>query len=617
MELRGPLISRLENKLFVAIPVAILCASVAAFFLQTHFHPHLLRTQYGIRHLPEALLLAALFIAIAGYVRAVLFRSTSMEEKPTSCYLGALIIAFALCWLPVLLAGRFVQDDWSLLAAAAIRKIIYVHPGYAWFSLDTVDGNFRPLGTTLYFAYMLKFFGAHAFAFLCGNFIVNLFGSMVAFFIVRELGYSKIAGAAASLLYMSRGLDYIENAWACALGDGLVILLGGLTVLGVLRANKRQGWAAFSYHVLAWILFCIALFAKQSSFAIPLVVALLILLRPGETTLAPLRRRIGQAVAALIVYSIPAAIIYLHAKALFRQRTPYAISITPASFTQWLSYIPWYFAAIDTPYKLLDDLTKVVGVAILLASAIFVARVPRALGKRPRDIAFLLLAALAAISPFMLLPTRTAPYYGAMSAFWISIALGIVLTQFGTVSDKHPSARNAYFALYLIVIVGVLDIRLKETALITSGGYIRGSFGMHEQKIAYNELTAILAAHPTMDTLVLVNFPNPAPDYTSMVLFADPGLRRILVYEKKTRVFLTNDLAGLRPNDDVGALNDLQAYYWNIPVHSFAQAKTPVPGQVLWIEFDDGEIHLAPPAAEVPSNNMPESSILSPSPGAR
>ncbi|MEO8736449.1 MAG: hypothetical protein ABI380_07890 [Edaphobacter sp.] len=533
-------------------------------------------------------------------MRIALSRSASVEEKPTSYYLIALVIAFCLCWLPVLLAGRFVQDDWMLLSAASIRKIIYIHPGYAWFSLDTVDGNFRPLGTTLYFAYMLKLFGANAFAFLCGNFVINLSGCIVAFFIVRELGYSKMAGAAASLLYLTRGLNYTENAWACALGDGIVILLGGLAVLGILRANKRKGPSVFGYHALAWILFCIATFAKQSSFAIPLIVALLILIRPGETPLVPLRRRVRHAFLALIAYSIPVAIVFLHAKSMFRQGTPYPVSLTLDGFTRWLAYIPWYFVGIELPgqYKVLNILTLVAGAAILVGLAVFVARVPRTLGKRPRDITFLLLAALAAISPYILLPTRIAPYYGSMSAFWISLALGIALTRFGGVADKSPAARNAYFALYLIVIVGALDIRLKETGLVPSGGYIWGTFGMDTEKNNYDQIAKSLEGAPANDTLVMVNFPSYPPYYTSMALIANPGIQRILLYDTKTNTYMGNDFNGLRPKDELGALNDVQAYHWDQPVDASEAARAIVPNQATWIEMDKGKIYRRGPLAD-------------------
>lgn len=586
----------LENKFFLGIPLLLLASSVASWSLRTHLHLHNPRLQYGVWHLPAALLLAALFAAVAGLLLKALSRSSSIEDKPTSYYLIALVIAFCLCWLPVLLAGRFVQDDWMLLAAASIRKIIYLHPGYAWFSLDTVDGNFRPLGTTLYFAYMLKLFGAHAFAFLCGNFIINLCGSLVAFFIVRELGYSKMAGAAASILYMTRGMNYTAVAWACALGDGIVILLGGLTVLGILRANKRSGLSAFAYHVLAWMLFCIATFAKQSSFSIPFIVMLLVLIRPGEAALPPLQRRVKQALLALIVYSIPAAVIFVHAKMLLQHKTPYPMSINLDSFTQWLSFVAWYFVGVGFGgkykiYDLLGILTKCMGAAILLGLIAFVKKVPRALGKRPRDIAFLLLAALAAIAPYALIPTRTAIYYGAMSAFWISIAFGIVLTQFGGITDKSPAARNAYFALYLLVIAGALEIRLKQTGGIPSGGYIWGTYGMDEQKNTYDQLAEILARVPTKDTIVMVDFPGDGRYYTSMAMFADPGLQRILIYNTKAGTYMVNDLVGLRPKDEFGALNDVQSYNWTLPIESTQAEKIVGQDRVAWIKFDNEKIY--------------------------
>lgn len=588
---------RLENFFYPGIPLVLLALSAVTLSLQAHVHLHNPRLQYGITQLPEALLQAALITATAGLLRLVLARMQPAHRLPTAACLGALVIAFCLCWLPVLLRGRFVQDDWMLLSAATIRKVIYVHPSYAWFSLDTVDGNFRPLGTTLYFAYMLKFFGANAVAFLSGNFAVNLAGSLMAYFLVRELGYSRTAGAAASLLYMTRGLNYTPIAWACALGDGIVVLLGALILLAVLRANRQTGPSVFAYHAIAWVLLWIAALAKQSAFAIPLIIALALLLRPGQDILPALRRRVVQAIAALVFYSVPAAVIFLHAKTLLRHGTPYPISITFASFVQWLAYIPWYFIAIPFPgkYKILIALTILAGAAILVAIAVFVKRVPRVLGRRPRDIAFLLLASLAAISLYAVVPTRTAPYYGAMSAFWVSLAVGIALTQFGGIADRSPSARNAYFALYLLLVAGALDIRLKETGLIPSGGYIWGTYGMDTQNETYHRLQEILANSPASHTLVLVNFPNGAKFQTSMALFADPSLTRILVFDPKTRTFLSNDLSGGRPQDGFAALNDPEAYNWDEPVNLSAENGNASPSHAIWIEFDGQHAHQIQP----------------------
>ena len=592
MGLRGAGDRTIERYFAWGVPLALLFAAAATFLLRSHLHLHNPRLQYGVQQLAEAFFLAALFAAIAGILLMMLPKSASPEEKPASYYLLALLGAFCLCWLPIVITGHFVQDDWLLLLGASVRKVIYLHPSYAWFSLDTVDGNFRPLGTTLYFAYMLKFFGTRAFAFLCGNFVVNLLGSIVAFFIVCQLGYGKIAATAASLLYMTRGLNYTENAWVAALGDGTVILLGALTVLLILRANKQRGASAFAHHVVAWLLFCIALFAKQSSFSIPLIVAMLILIHPGETNLAPLRQRIRRASLAFVAYLLPTMVIFFHAKTLLRHQTPYPISITLDSFTQWLCYLPWYFVAISFPekYRALTDLTKLAGAAILIGAVIFAARTPRALGKRPRDILFLILAALAAIGPYLLLPTRTAPYYGAMSAFWVSIALGIALTQFGGITDKSPSTRNAYFALYLIIVVGFLDIRVKQTGLIPSGGYLWGTFGMNQEKSQYDQMARILAKAPGVETLVLVNFPADGKFGPAMALLMDSNLQRVLTYDKATGTYQSNDLAGQRPKDEFDALNDARAYNWNVPlqpeeaVHDTSQTRT------AWIEFDKGKV---------------------------
>lgn len=580
------------------IPLALLAGAAATSLLLSHLHLHNPRLQYGMHHMPAAFLQAALLTAIAGAMLLLLPKSASLEEKPASFYLLAVVVAFCLCWLPVLLSGRFVQDDWLLLLAGSIRKIIYFHPSYAWFSLDTVDGNFRPLGTTLYFAYMFKFFGTRAFAFLCGNFVVNLLGSMVAFFIVRQLGYGKVAAAAASLLYMTRGLNYTENAWVAALGDATVILLGALTVLLILRANRRHGASAFAHHAVAWFLFCVALFAKQSAFSIPLIVTLLVLIRPGETDLLPLRRRVRDAILIFVAYLMPTILIFLHAKALLRQQTPYPISVTLDSFTQWLCYIPWYFVAMSFPgkYRILTDLTKVAGAAILIGGLIFIARTPRVLGKRPRDIAFLLLATAAAIGPFLLLPTRTAPYYGDMAAFWASIALAIALTRFGEITDKGASAQRAYFALYLILVIGIVDIRVKQTGLIPSGGYIWGTYGMDREKGEYDQMARILAQSPDTRTVVLVDFPEDGRFGPAMAFLADARLRTVLTYDTATGTYRVNDLEGAPPKDGFGDLNDAAAYDWSVPLQFEDAARDTSQDRTVWIKFDNGKVYSTSPA---------------------
>ena len=201
-------IDRPEDVFLLSASFFSLLVCAATFYLRNHLQLQNDRIRYGVEHLPAALFAIAVFIALVGLARPMFSRISGLANRPSPYFLTILTIVFGLCWLPVWLAGGFVQDDWLLLAAASIRKIIYIHPAYSWYALDSVDGNFRPLGTILYFGYMLKWFGLEARAFTFGSFLLTLLGSLAAFAIVRELGYSKVAAAAASLLFMTRGMLY-------------------------------------------------------------------------------------------------------------------------------------------------------------------------------------------------------------------------------------------------------------------------------------------------------------------------------------------------------------------------------------------------------------------------
>jgi|GEM_PF-6173133 len=584
--------SGFENIFFLCVAIVILFASVAAELLHTRIHFHNDRVQYGMDHLPVALFSVFLFTVLVGVLPAFLSRWISLEEKPTSFYVAAIVVLFCIFWLPVFLSGGFVEDDWMLLSAASIRKIIYLHPAYSWHALDSVDGNFRPLGTVLYFAFMLKLFGVHAHAFLMGNFIINLLGSLIAFFIVRELGYSRVAGAAASMIYISRDLIYTENAWVAALGDATAILLCGLTVLAVLRAMKQRGLSAFVYHAIGWGCFCLATLAKQSSFAAPAIVAILLFMRPGDVPVLSLGRRVKDALIALLVYGGTAGIVFYHAKILLQTKTPYPLTLGFDGLVSTFAYVTWYFATIVYPSKngLAIALPIVVGLAIVIGLVVIVRRVPRVLGDRPRDVVFLLLAALASLSLLIPLGARVTSYYGSMFAFWLSIALGIALTRFGTVRKENRPARIACFVFCLLVAVGFLDVRVKQTALIPSGGYIWGTFGMDRERSRYEQLSTVLSKSPHSDTLVLVDFPAYPSYYASMAFLIDPAIRRILAYDSTAKTYLANDLQGDRPRDEFDALNDTGAFNWKVTMSPSDAAKTISTEKAAWIRFSDNKI---------------------------
>jgi hypothetical protein len=578
-ELRRPL-SSLEDRFFLSAALLSLLASAGSFFLQYHLAPQNERVRYALHHLPLALLGTALFVALVGRTGSWL-RACTLGQWPTRYYLAGIAAFFAVCWMPCWIAGGFVADDWPLLAAASVRKIVYLHPAYSWYALDSVDGNFRPLSTVLYFGFMLKWFGTAARAFTFGSMSLTLLGGLCAFAIVREMQYSRAAAAAASLLFLSRGAIYTIVNWACALGDCIAILFCALTAWMLLKANKRRGRAAWLFHLLAWLSFCVAALGKQSSFVAPILVALLLFLRPGTGPAArsidpghrsratpTLTRRAVEATVAFCVYTATAAGFFFHAKDLLRSPSPYPIRFSLGALFQTFSYATWYFVVAQFPDSLhaANLLPALFGFLLVAAAVLLAWKFPSVLGERPKDIVFCALAAIASISLFVLLGTRSAPYYGSMSAFWVSIALGIALTRYGIPGPGNPAARLSYFLFCLLLVTGFAEIRLEQTGLIPSGGYLWGTFGMDTERTVQADLKRAIDAGPAYKTLLLASCPPEIP-YAAMALLDAPSMQRLLLYDPQTGAYTANDLQGLRPADDFAELRDPLAYRWNQPLN--------------------------------------------------
>jgi len=208
---------------------------------------------------------------------------------------------------------------------------------------------------------------------------------------------------------------------------------------------------------------------------------------------------------------------------------------------------------------------------------------PTLLGDRPRDPIFAALAAVASVSLFALLGTRSAPYYGCMSAFWLSIALGIVLTQTSS-SGKHP-ARLRRFLFCLLILSGFAEIRLEQIALIPSGGYLWGTYGMDSERRIRSDMQRELAARGQgqIDTLVLEDCSHASP-YTSMALLDSPSVPRMMVYDSRTDTYATNNRQGLRPIDSFAGLSDPKSYNWNQPLDVATAAGILARSRVLLIQ---------------------------------
>lgn len=551
------------------------------------------RVRYGLEHLPGALVASLLFLVLLTIARTPMIRNDRWRELPTRYFVAALIAAFCLFWLPPVLAGGFDKDDWMLLGAASIRTILATHPSLLWSTLDSVDGNFRPLGTALYMGTMLRHFGIWARPFLAGLFLVNLLGTLVAFAIAIRLGYTRVTATAAALLYLSRSEIYPIVTWTCALGDSLVILLCGLMVLALLTAIRHRGTTAAGLHLFAWVCFCLATVAKQSAFAAPLIVGLVLGLRPGrDARKSPLAYRLRSALLGMTIYGATAAVPFFQAKRLLVTGSPYPIRLSFDALLRTFAYVIWYFGTFEFPTKYirLQMLPNIAGLLVLCAAVVILIRVPRIWGERPRDVAFCLLAAVASVSLFVVLPARVAPYYGAMAAFWLSLALAIALTRFGWATPENTAGRVCSFLFCTLLLTGFADIRVKQTGLFPSGGYTWGASEVGLEMEIYNGIKQALRRAPETQTLILEDMPNSDGYFAGMAISADPHLKRILAYHSTSMSFLANDTEGKLPSNDFAGLHSPKSYNWNVPLDEPRVARLLAGEQVLRLKFHDGKI---------------------------
>jgi len=590
-----------EDLILSLSALGLLFASLAVKLLAAHRHFGNPRLQYGFHHLPGALFMAFLFLVLLVFLRRSLLRSRAWHTLSTPAYLLAIVILFSIFWIPILKACSFVQDDWMLLAAASIRKVLWAHPLYAWNTLDPVDGNFRPLSTSLYISTLFRLFGLHSAPFLIGSFFINLLTCITAFFIVVRLGYSRLAGFLAAALYLSRDLTYSENVWMAASSDALAILFAALTILVLLHANRGSRAAAPLLHLLAWILFVAAVLSKQVAFALPVIIVLLLFLRPGEDNPPPRPQRLASAVIAAVVYGATAVFLFLHAKKLLHGAVPYPMSISFAGVVSFFSYITWFFGPLDFAGKgKLPLLTALAGAAILVLAVRLLRRNSTLLGSRPKDILFLLLSAAAGLCVLFPLGGRAVSYYGGLFALWASAAIAILFTNAlaDAASVSNSSRRIAAFVLCLFLGIGFLSIHLKQTGLIAPGGYVWGTYGMDREKALFHQISDQLAQSPSTRNLVLSDVPSYHSISAGMAILQAPSLHRILYTQTPTGTWTANNHEGLLPIDGPSGLTDFRSYNWLVPIDAATAAALLPPQNTLTLSYKDDVLRTLPPAAQ-------------------
>jgi hypothetical protein len=378
-----------------------------------------------------------------------------------------------------------------------------------------------------------------------------------------------------------------------ALGDSLAIFGSGLSILLLLRALRSKGAAAWGYHLAAWLCFAIALLAKQSAFAVPLIAVLAVLLRPAnEEPAGSWRKRIPVAVTVGAIYGATVLIVFRHAVTLLSHKTPYPVTFSPLVLKVALSHITWFFLPIDFPdaHPYARLLVPALGLLILLALAAWLRRAPELLGSRPRLMLFLVGAGFASLSLFLLLPSRSAAYYGSMAAFWICMAFAIVLANLN-IRSRASSLHLGTWTVCLLLLGGYSFVRLKETGLPPSGGYIWGTYSMNENMREFAFVRDALRNAPETQVLVLVGGPYSGKQQANMGVLADPSLHRILHFDPKSG-FEANDHQGLLPQNTLENLRDVDAYHWTSPIDTATASAFLAGSPALWIQMDNGNFRV-------------------------
>lgn len=316
---------------------------------------------------------------------------------------------------------------------------------------------------------------------------------------------------------------------------------------------------------------------------------------------------------SLLAYGPPAMLVFLHARTLAGGTTPYPIELKFSGFAHLFAYLSFYLFMLDVPgkYGHLADFPWIAGVLVAVCG-IAALRLNRAklIGPSEPLLIYTVLCATASISLFALLPTRSAGYYGVGAAFWISIGLAVILTR----CAEDGSVTVVTGVVCAFVLSGFMNVRLSQTALIPSGGYIWGTFGswldLHIDAAVQREIDRVRAGETAPLVFVVPSTEAFAKDPASInvvavmaLLHAHPQVRRVLFYDARTRIWYGNDRNGYRPGASINDYRDAGQYHWSNQLSEGQVLDVKRDPDTLWIAVDDWWIeptHSTAPSAPAP-----------------
>ncbi len=171
---------------------------------------------------------------------------------PLAAVLGVVALAYA-----PNLADPFLSDDYILAARTTLDPAKVA----AAFHTPGGDGSFRPLGY-IYFGLLRRAFGANSLAWHSVALALHLLNCALLFLVVRTLWPRGPAAALAALLFGLHGTRPEAVAWSAGNFDLLACAFAFGALLCALRGRAAG----------ACILTALAIFSKESAYAIPLLI---------------------------------------------------------------------------------------------------------------------------------------------------------------------------------------------------------------------------------------------------------------------------------------------------------------------------------------------------------
>jgi|GEM_PF-2182650 len=447
-------------------------------------------------------------------------------DKHKGIALSVILIIYFVFWHR-LFTAHFCRDDYMHLAAAGERIKTIADWGKAFFRLDVVDRNFRPLSTDIYLSACRMLFGYREWVYHFTRSTAIAISMLFLLKIAKEIKISTAAGLLAIFFYLTRSCLFTIHFWISSMPDVLAILSMAASFYCYLKwsANSKQ----YAYLVGSFLAYVAALASKQTALMFPVVIFLahFFVLDYGNKE----ANRWLKASIATFPFGLLAIVFFIWGIYLRQGTVPYEISLQPLDMVvKLLSYIFWIWIGYQFPHWELGNkiIIPAFGAGVVLGLIFLYRYIPFSISER-RYIKFFIGASFAFLLQVLMLPGRFQQYYLAPALFWFSLAMGLAIEVL-LLQCAAPAIRRRFIVALLIVvsIISISEIQLKAADLIMPGGYPDGysyqRFSIVRKTIEHN----LSKINTPVRTVVLVNFPYRWAWWSGLIRVHFPSVQEIL-----------------------------------------------------------------------------------------